>query len=106
MKTDARLTSERFARFGCDLDSRTQNSIVRATRLARWHQKISKGASVRRDRIEKAERGHISGRPALSFYQTPAPLTNPREAREEPNVQSEQSLPYQACNYGGGMPAA
>ena len=31
MKTGARLPSERFARFGCDLDSGTQNSIVRAT---------------------------------------------------------------------------
>ena len=30
-KTDAHLTLERFARFGCDLDSRTQNSIARAT---------------------------------------------------------------------------
>ena len=31
MKTEARLTLERVARFGCDLDSGTQNSIVRAT---------------------------------------------------------------------------
>ena len=30
-KTDAHLTLERFARFGCDLDSRTQNLIARAT---------------------------------------------------------------------------
>ena len=30
-KTDAHLTLERFARFGCDLDSGTQNLILRAT---------------------------------------------------------------------------
>ena len=41
------LTLERFARFGCDFDSRTQNSIVRATGKVA-SEKISKGAGVRR----------------------------------------------------------
>ena len=47
MKPDAHLTLERFARFGCDFDSRTQNSIVRATGKVA-SEKISKGAGVRR----------------------------------------------------------
>ena len=45
MKTDARLTSERFARFGCDLDSRTQNLIARATGKV-----ASEKKHIRRDR--------------------------------------------------------
>ena len=44
MKPDAHLTLERFARFGCDLDSRTQNLIVRAT---------GKVASEKKQRLER-----------------------------------------------------
>ena len=44
MKTEARLTLERFARFGCDLDSGTQNLIARAT---------VKVASEKKQRLER-----------------------------------------------------
>ena len=41
--------SERFARFGCDLDSRTQNSIARATGkvASEKKQRLERQASVR-----------------------------------------------------------
>ena len=48
MKTGARLPSERFARFGCDLDSGTQNSIVRATVKVASENKQRRGRPVRR----------------------------------------------------------
>ena len=47
MKPGARLTLERVARFGCDLDSGTQNLIVRAT-VKVASEKEKKRAGVRR----------------------------------------------------------
>ena len=56
-ETEARLTRERFARFGCDLDSRTQNSIVRATGKVASEKEES--SSVRRASVCISARPHF-----------------------------------------------
>ena len=74
MKTDARLTSERFARFGCDLDSRTQNLIVRATgKVASENkQRLERQASVRLKRSAAIFLGgkHFPSHPLVSVTVT------------------------------------
>ena len=80
-KTRAHLTLERFARFGCDLDSGTQNSIVRATVKVASENKQRRGREACIGLKSQGARPYFREERALSFL--PDPLLD-QESRITP----------------------